>query len=245
MCPIIIWSMTVAEDALRVLVIEDEESVAAVLADFVRELRCQPVGARTAEEGLRALEHDRVDVIVLDLRLPGMSGLDFLRLSAIRDVGIPVVVMSGVATETEAREALQLGALEFLRKPVRLERLAGILTYLELHVVSRQAGRRRLPRAMVMFPVRVDAGWEWRALDLSPLGVKIGPQAWLRAGARVRLLLALPDGGPPLAVEAVLVRSEPDGDVFSFIDLEDGALERITNLVRRLQMPRGNEPGNV
>ena len=237
--------MNVVEDTLRVLVVEDEESVAAVLADFVRELRCQPVKARTAEEALRTLENERVDVIVLDLRLPGMSGLDFLRLPAVRDAGIPVVVMSGVVTETEAREALQLGALEFLRKPVRLERLAGILTYLELHVVRRPADWRRLPRATVMFPVRVDAGWEWRALDLSPLGVKIGPQAWLRPGARVQLHLALPDGEPPLAVDAVLVRAEPDGDVFSFINLGDRALKRITEFVKERQKQRRDDPGGV
>lgn len=234
--------MNVSEDTLRVLVVEDEASVAAMVADFVRELGGRPVEARTAEEALRILDGVRFDVIVLDLRLPGMSGLDFLQLSAIRDAGIPVVVMSGVATETEAREALRLGALEFLRKPVRLERLAGILTNLDIHAGRRPTDRRRLPRATVMFPVRVDAGWEWRALDLSPLGVKIGPQAWLRAGARVRLLLALPDGQPPLEVVAVLVRAEPDGDVFSFVDLEDAAVTRITTFVRRLRGRRPEEP---
>jgi CheY-like chemotaxis protein len=237
--------MTVSEDTLRVLVVEDEASVAALLTEFVRELRGEPLAARTAEEALHALESERVDVIVLDLRLPGMSGLDFLRLPAVRDTDVPVVVMSGVATETEAREALQLGAVEFLRKPVRLERLAGILTYLELHVVRHQANWRRLPRATVMFPVQVDAGWEWRALDLSPLGMKIGPQAWLRAGARVRLLLALPDGAPPLTVDAVLVRAEPDGDVFSFENLEATAFERISGFVKRLQGPSRDEPGGV
>lgn len=235
--------MNVSEDTLRVLLVEDEQGVAAVLADFVRELGCQPVEARTAEEALRAVERERLDVILLDLRLPGMSGLDFLRLRRVRDAGIPVVVISGVATEQEAQEALRLGALEFLQKPVGLDRLAGILAFLELHGLKGQVNRRRVPRATVMFPVRVDTGWEWRALDLSPLGVKIAPQAWLRPGARVRLLLALPDGEPPLAVDAALVRTEPDGDVFSFIDLTSAELERLNNFVRRIRVQRRDEPG--
>jgi DNA-binding response OmpR family regulator len=159
--------MSVSEDTLRVLVVEDEEPVAAMLADFVRELGAEPVGADTAEAALQALASERVDVIVLDLRLPGMSGLDFLRLPAIRDSEIPVIVMSGVATEPEGQEALRLGALEFLHKPVSLERFANILAFLELHVLKGRGDRRRLPRATVMFPVRVHAGWEWRALDLS------------------------------------------------------------------------------
>ena len=232
-----------AEDTLRVLVVEDEEPVAALLADFVRELGAEPLGAGTAEAALRALASERVDVIVLDLRLPGMSGLDFLRLPAIRDSGIPVIVMSGVATEPEGQEALRLGAIEFLHKPVSLERFAGLLTFLELHVARGRGNRRHLPRAAVMFPVRVLTGWEWRALDLSPLGMKIAPQAWLRPGARVRLILALPDGAPPLVVDAVLVRTEPDGDVFTFINVERATFQRLSEFVSRAGTSREGEPG--
>ena len=108
--------MNPSADALRVLVVEDEHGVLTALQDFVRELGCQPVGALTAEEALRLVESEPVDVVLLDLRLPGMSGLDFLRLRAFRDRGIPVVVISGIATEPEAHEALELGAIDFLRK---------------------------------------------------------------------------------------------------------------------------------
>lgn len=235
--------MNASADALRVLVVEDEEGVRSALSEFVRVLGCQAVGARTAEEALRVVEHERIDVVLLDLRLPGMSGLDFLRLRAVRDGGLPVVVISGIATEREAHEALQLGALEFLRKPVGLERLAGVLTFVEAHVLKGQVYRRRAPRATVTFPVRVDADWEWKVIDLSPLGVKIAPRAWLRAGATVQLYLALPDGEPPLAVDAVLARTEADGDVLSFINLKPQEFERLSNFVKRLRAQRQDEPG--
>lgn len=234
--------MNVEQDTLRVLLVEDERAVAAALADFLRELGCEPVSAPTAEEALRTVETERVDVILLDLRLPGMSGLDFLRLQRVRATGIPVVVISGVATETEAREALNLGAVEFLQKPVGLNRLASILTFLDLRAGKGRSERRRLPRAAVMFPVGVDAGWEWRALDLSPLGVKIAPQVWLRPGARVRLLLAIPDGQPPLGVDAVLVRAEPDGDVFSFVSPRPADFDRLNKFLRQIRVQPPDAP---
>jgi DNA-binding response OmpR family regulator len=230
--------MTVAADLLRVLVIEDEQDVASVLADFVRELGGQALAVPTAEQALQALQAESIGLMMLDLRLPGMSGLDFLRRPEVRDSGIPVIVMSGVASEPEAREALQLGGLEFLQKPVTFNRLAGVLTGLDLYVLKRRTEWRRVPRAVVTFPVRVDTAWEWRALDLSPLGVKIPPQGWLRAGATVRVLLALPDGAPPLTVDAVLARTGPEGDVFSFINLDPTALQRLSHFVSRLRRQR-------
>jgi len=51
--------MNTSTDALRVLIVEDEQGVLAALTDFVRELGCQPVGARTAEEALRVIESER------------------------------------------------------------------------------------------------------------------------------------------------------------------------------------------
>jgi len=235
--------MNPSGDALRVLVVEDEPGVLTALQDFVRELGCQPVGALTAEEALRLVESEPVDVVLLDLRLPGMSGLDFLRLRAFRDRGIPVVVISGIATEPEAHEALELGAIDFLRKPIGLDRLAGVLSFLQVHTLKGRLYERRAPRAAVTFPVRVDTDWEWKVLDLSPLGVKIAPQAWLRAGATVQLLLALPDGGPPLAVDAVLARTEENGDVLSFVDLKPSDFARLTKFVNQVRGQGLGEPG--
>ena len=239
------WSprMNPSGDALRVLVVEDEPGVLTALQDFVRELGCQPVGALTAEEALRLVESEPVDVVLLDLRLPGMSGLDFLRLRAFRDRGIPVVVISGIATEPEAHEALELGAIDFLRKPIGLDRLADVLSFLQVHTLKGRLYERRAPRAAVTFPVRVDTDWEWKVLDLSPLGVKIAPQAWLRAGATVQLLLALPDGGPPLAVDAVLARTEENGDVLSFVDLKPSDFARLTKFVNQVRGQGLGEPG--
>src|SRR5437867_4310298 len=67
------------------------------------------------------------DAIVLDLRLPGMDGLEFLRRRRPGDTATPVIGISAVATEAEVWECLRLGALDFARKPFTLELLAALV----------------------------------------------------------------------------------------------------------------------
>src|SRR5207245_647384 len=151
--------------AMRVLVVEDETDLGEVFRDFLSELGHQPVLVRSAEAALGKLQTDRPDAIILDIHLPGMSGLDFLQLRPVRESGLPIVAVSGVATESQARECLRLGALDFVGRPVPLERLHDVLLFLEPHAISRTrdasarragghhlarpAGRRRRRRALV------------------------------------------------------------------------------------------------
>src|SRR3989441_5254068 len=99
------------------------------------------------------------DAVLLDIYLPGISGLDFLQLQTTRESRIPIVAISGMAAESQARECVQLGAVDFLPKPVELERLREVLTCLEPHAgrpspSARRNERRRAPRAAVAVPVR-------------------------------------------------------------------------------------------
>src|SRR5258706_3816112 len=155
---------------MRVLVVEDEPDVGDVFIDYLLELGHQPLLVRSAEAALGTLASELPDAILLDINLPGMSGLDFLQLAPIRESGVPIVAVSGVATEAQARECLRLGAVDFVGKPVPLERLRVVLAYLEPHVLFRhreeaeqRIERRRAPRAPLPFPVRVTEynGTEW------------------------------------------------------------------------------------
>ena len=141
---------------MRVLIIEDDQAVGEVLRDLCVELGHVAEAARSAEDVLVQLQEDRPDLILLDFRLPGMSGLDFLRLPLVRDTGVPIVVVSGIATESQAEACLQLGAVEFVEKPVPFEQLQLLLEWFELlECVSRSPfestkptaanGRRRAP----------------------------------------------------------------------------------------------------
>lgn len=222
-----------ARQTLRMLVVEDNSDLGRVYVDFLAELGYEAHHVSTAREALTILDRERPDAILLDLRLPGMSGLDFLRTDAVRQAGLPIVAISGAASAAECQEALRLGALDILIKPVTLERLSAILSFLEAHTLKGPNDDRRVARARVEFPIRVGAVWDWRTIDLSPFGVKVASQGWLRPGAKVRVLLTLPDGLPPLGVDATFVRSDPDGDLFSFLKLEEAQFRRLQRFLKQ------------
>jgi DNA-binding response OmpR family regulator len=224
--------------------VEDEETLGDTFRDFLVELGHQPVVARTAEAALGKVQTERLDAILLDLNLPGMSGLDFLQLGPVRESGLPVVAMSGVATEGEAREVLRLGALDFVGKPIPFERLHEMMRFLEPRAherrrdhETRQAERRRAPRVKVTVPVRIQefggATAQGTSLELSPFGIKLRTGAAVNGGAAVRLSFAPPDGGPSVDVIALLLRVDADGLVFAFVQLPPAVLERLTEFVER------------
>ncbi len=226
------------------MVVEDEQAVGNVFLDCLTELGHEAVVVRSAEAALRALVSERPDAIILDVNLPGMSGLDFLQLRPIRESRVPIVAVSGVATESQARECLRLGALDFVGKPVAFERLAEVLECLEPQALERreddkhrQVERRRAPRAAVTFPVRVVeySGVEWHAtaMSLTTHGIKIRPDHAIDPGRVVKLSFTLPDGDP-ITTMGLLMRRDPDGLAFFFVNLGADDSHRVAALIARL-----------
>jgi DNA-binding response OmpR family regulator len=230
---------------MRVLVVEDEQDVGEVFLDYLVELGHQPLLVRTAEAALGKLVTERPDAIIVDINLPGMSGLEFLQLRPIRESGVPVVAVSGVATESQARECLRLGAVDFMGKPLPFERLQEVLTYLEPQALDRklnvtdgsQRDRRHFPRAPLTVPVRVTeysgAEWQATAVDVSAGGIRVSGRAATRAGSAARLSFTPPDGGATMTVMALLVRVDIGGYAFSFVNLTGGDTVRLRQLVAR------------
>src|SRR6266851_147778 len=134
--------------ATRVLVVEDEENTRILFGDILRHLAYEPILARSAEAARAAIASAAPDIILLDVRLPLMSGYEFLRLRAIRESKIPIVAVSGAATESDARSCLHFGALDFLRKHVALDLLRAVLQYAAVRAreghrdLEREAGNR-------------------------------------------------------------------------------------------------------
>lgn len=230
---------------MRVLVVEDEIDLGDVFRDFLSELGHQAVVVRSAEAALGKLQSDRPDAIILDIHLPGMSGLDFLQLRPVRESGLPVVAVSGVVTESQARECLRLGALDFVGKPVPLDRLHDVLMFLEPHAINRtreeqarRAERRQSPRARLELPVtlREYRGGSWRGTcrELSVSGMKVKTDAILTAGAAIKCSFSLPDAGAAVDVICLVLRTSADEAVLSFVNLPGDDARRLAELVRRL-----------
>ena len=109
------------------LVIDDEPSILHFFRRAFSQEELMLVTAATAEEGLAAIRSSAPDVIVLDVNLSGHSGLDVYRRIQEIDPHIPVIFITGHGTTATAIEAMQLGAYEYLLKPLELDELTDLI----------------------------------------------------------------------------------------------------------------------
>ena len=111
----------------RVLVIDDESAIRDSLRMTLEYEGYEFVGAATGQEGIALVEREAPDLVLLDVKMPGMDGLEVLdRLRAMND-SLPVVVISGHGTISTAVEATKKGAFDFVEKPFASERVLVIL----------------------------------------------------------------------------------------------------------------------
>src|SRR5687767_9431712 len=157
----------------KLLVVDDEPSI---LHFFRRAFPGPDVAlltAASAAEGLAAVERERPDVVVLDIDLAGESGLDLFRRVHRVDPKIPVVFITGHGTADTAIEAMQLGAYEYLLKPLELDHLT--------ELVERAFEISRLMRV----PATIPEGDEPAAASDALVGRSPAMQAVYKAVGRV------------------------------------------------------------
>src|SRR5438128_2457913 len=114
----------------KLLLCDDEEPLCRGLARLLRSISFDVVTA-DGPTGLARLNEEHFDVIVTDLRMPGVNGFEILDAARKRSPGTPVIVMSGSAEIPDAVRAMRAGARDFLIKPFELkgleEALASVL----------------------------------------------------------------------------------------------------------------------
>ncbi len=111
----------------KILVIDDEQGIRSVLSDVLTDEGFQVLVAGTGKDGLKLLEKEDVDLIILDVWLPDASGIEVLQEIISRKIDIPVVVISGHANIDVAVKAVTLGAYDFLEKPLSIDKLMNVI----------------------------------------------------------------------------------------------------------------------
>jgi DNA-binding NtrC family response regulator len=106
-----------------VLVVDDDRSLRHMLTQSLEAIELQVVTAATAEEGLSLVAERRPDVVLLDIMLPGRSGLEVLRDIQAIDRRLPVIFVTADSGSSTAIEAMQLGAYDYVSKPLDLPQL--------------------------------------------------------------------------------------------------------------------------
>jgi DNA-binding NtrC family response regulator len=116
------------KDHPHVLIVDDEANVLKVLRAIVEQAGCRAVPCSSAEEALRRVRIDDPDLVITDLRMPGIDGMELLRRLRADFPEIPVVLLTAHATIELAVEAMKRGAYDFLTKPFDREKVLEVLT---------------------------------------------------------------------------------------------------------------------
>ena len=127
--------------ALSLLVVDDEDSTRNLCRDIAAEAGLDIYGAATTEEALRALDQYPVDIVVTDLQVPQIGGLELLKRIRASNPEIAVIVLTQYGTIETAIEATRLGATDYVTKPFHIEELRGKLDRLVHSIEMDQENR--------------------------------------------------------------------------------------------------------
>ncbi len=143
-------------EKFRVLLVDDEEDFVSTLSE---RLQMRDLDSQTAFDGEQALEvmQDGVpDVMVLDLKMPGIDGMEVLRRMKKLYPKVQVIILTGHGSDKDEEQARRLGAFEYLQKPVNLEDLVEVL---------KRAYQKKVEASMMAATV-AEAGEPESALEL-------------------------------------------------------------------------------
>jgi DNA-binding NtrC family response regulator len=134
--------------AAGVLVVDDEFSMRDSLVHWFEKDGYRAGSAENAREALQRLEEERWDAVLLDIKMPGMDGLELQRRIREIDPELPVIMITAFASVESAVQALKEGAFDYVTKPIDPDELS--------HLVQRAVERRRLQRENVQLRQNVD-----------------------------------------------------------------------------------------
>jgi len=130
-----------------ILIVEDEAKMRRLLELNLGEDGFSTLSAGDAESGLKFLRESTVDLVVTDLKLPGMNGLEFLQAIKRQNAALPVVVMTAFGTVETAVEAMKAGASDYVLKPFSLSEMRMVIRK-ELDVHNLREENRSLREAL-------------------------------------------------------------------------------------------------
>ncbi len=111
----------------RVLIVDDEKDFVEMLSLRLKEVGEKVTPSYSGQECLEILEKDKIDVVILDIKMPGMDGIETLREIKKRFPLVEVIMLTGHGTTETAVEGMKLGAFDYLLKPTDFDDLTAKL----------------------------------------------------------------------------------------------------------------------
>ncbi len=107
----------------KILLVDDESEFVDTLVERLKLRGYNAVSANDGATALLVVENDRPDMVVLDLKMPGLGGMDVLREIKKNNTELPVILLTGHGSTKEGIEGMQLGAFDYLVKPINIDEL--------------------------------------------------------------------------------------------------------------------------
>ncbi len=110
-------------EKIKILLVDDEKEFVETLSERIRMRDHDSKVALNGEEALKHIDDDLPDVVVLDLKMPGIDGMEVLRRIRKAYPNVQVIMLTGHGSDKDEKEARKLGAFEYLQKPVEIDTL--------------------------------------------------------------------------------------------------------------------------
>lgn len=111
----------------RILIVDDEHDITTVLGDVLEGRGYITTAAHNAAEAIEAYKNDQFDIVITDLKMPGLTGLDLLAAIKNQNSSATVIIMTGYATVETAIDALKKGAYDYILKPFKIGELLQVV----------------------------------------------------------------------------------------------------------------------
>ncbi|MFF5498518.1 response regulator [Streptomyces aquilus] len=213
----------------RVLLIEDDRAVREGVALALRRQNHEVAAASTGEEGLGQLRSFRPDIVVLDLMLPGMPGLDVCRAIRAVDLALPIVMATARGDEVDIVIGLEAGADDYVVKPVTARVLDA-----RIRAVLRRSGGAPTGEGLP----KIDTYGEL-TVDRAGLTVRLGGESIALAPSELRLLLTLSASPGQVFSRQQLLEAVWEHDFHGDARLVDACVKRLrTKMAEPPRAPR-------
>jgi DNA-binding NtrC family response regulator len=114
-------------ETVRVLIVDDEQELVSALEERLALRGFRTRGVTDGTTALQCLREESFDVVLADVKMPGLGGLDLVRTIAAERPGLPVVLLTGATSAQDAASGSTLGAFDYLVKPVKIDDLVRVL----------------------------------------------------------------------------------------------------------------------
>ena len=111
----------------RILIVEDDEEMSALLRDMIEEEGYKTASVNNGAEAFRKLAKESFDLIITDVRMPGLTGLDILPGIKKLQPDAPIIVITAFGSEEVQRKAFERGASAYLEKPIHFHKLRTLI----------------------------------------------------------------------------------------------------------------------